>query len=61
MYLWLRTTFVKKGKLAKKSRKYSKQIKQKTPTRATKQRLVQIPPLISVSLNELLLKKKKNL
>jgi hypothetical protein len=24
MYLWLRTTFVKKGKLAKKSRKYSK-------------------------------------
>lgn len=24
MYLWLKTTFVKKGKLAKKSRKYSK-------------------------------------
>lgn len=59
MYLWLRTTFVKKGKLAKKSRKYiQKQIKQKTPTRAPEQRLVQIPPLISVSLNELLLKKK---
>lgn len=24
MYLWLKTTFVKKGELAKKSRKYSK-------------------------------------